>query len=1079
MKNILTIAIFMGLNFALQAQTIQSNGTGGGDWNSAATWAGGVIPNAGNTTSIVIRSNDVVTVPNGFTVQVDQTSVQANATLIIASGGVVEVLATTGADLGLTASSILQVAGRLEVNQGATVNNSSATTTTFQNGGVYRHKYLDGGNILLATWQDGSTVEFTGYTAGTTSPGNLAQSFYNFVWNCTAMTGIRRIDALTTVRGDLTIESTGSTTLHFFSSTTNRTLNITGDLNINGTSLVSLSQTGTGNTINIGGSFNYNSSASAILTQTGTLTLNISGDINQPAGTLRFALYSGAATTVNLSGDVTASRSWTTLSGGVANINFTNSATHFFTSSNAQTGIINCTVLTGNTLDMGTSYISGSGTFTVQSGATLRVGAYTGNGTDGNGAIQSNTSQGNIRNTPSKRTFAGGCTIIYNATDGNQAIGTGHPNSTAIDFEIDNPNTVTVLKNLSAGTITLTQGTLSTGVFNITLRDWVGNGGDHLPGTGTVFFGGASSISGTGPNTFGNLTVNNTATLELPADEVEIRGNLSVVSGGIMNTNDGTLAFTGGNNQTVTVSGNTIDHVSINKSAGTVSLLDAFSLHGVLTIETATTLVSNNNLTVISTDDIPAVDGAIGVLATGASITGNVTVQRYFSAADNYNRYIAAPISNATVAQLQAAFSVTGDFTGTSYPCNGCTNNGASLKYYREYITGAFSKGYQGYPAAGGSNTEVLTPGQGYEIYMWDGVAPSTINFVGTINTGSIALGNSLGHTPSAPVQPSADGWNLVGNPYPSAIQWSNGAGWSKSNIDPTVWVWDVVGRVWHSYNANTSAGDLTNGVIATGQGFWVYAPTPGAASLSINEQAKSSAGAGAYYRKASYPLAKVKLKVNGVSDESYIIQSELATEAYDESLEAYKLQLGMERVSISILDDKLNKFGHYGVAQNFSANLPLALYGEEAGNYEIVIEPGNIQGLTGYYLVDAQDNKTIAIDGSTSYTFSSTGALASTDRFYLTKTLPSVTQVVAETVALTCYPNPIGNDDLKIVVSTGNVRNMRLLDQMGKVVTDISYVSEEGSTFAQVNMGSNKVGVYFIRVLTDRGVLTKKVIKN
>ena len=43
------------------AAAITSNGTGGGNWNSASTWAGGIVPGNGDT--VTIANGDTVTIP--------------------------------------------------------------------------------------------------------------------------------------------------------------------------------------------------------------------------------------------------------------------------------------------------------------------------------------------------------------------------------------------------------------------------------------------------------------------------------------------------------------------------------------------------------------------------------------------------------------------------------------------------------------------------------------------------------------------------------------------------------------------------------------------------------------------------------------------------------------------------------------------------------------------------------------------------------------------------------------------------------------------------------------------------------
>jgi hypothetical protein len=69
-------------------------------------------------------------------------------------------------------------------------------------------------------------------------------------------------------------------------------------------------------------------------------------------------------------------------------------------------------------------------------------------------------------------------------------------------------------------------------------------------------------------------------------------------------------------------------------------------------------------------------------------VTGNVTVQRYMSKeganSTRIYRYIASPVQDATVADIQLEIPVTGTFTGTSV-CSGC-GVAPSLFYYSEAV---------------------------------------------------------------------------------------------------------------------------------------------------------------------------------------------------------------------------------------------------------------------------------------------------------------------------------------------------------------------------------------------------------
>jgi hypothetical protein len=86
-------------------------------------------------------------------------------------------------------------------------------------------------------------------------------------------------------------------------------------------------------------------------------------------------------------------------------------------------------------------------------------------------------------------------------------------------------------------------------------------------------------------------------------------------------------------------------------------------------------------------------------------------------------------------------------------------------------------------------------------------------------------------------------GWNFMGNPYPSAINWNTASAYTRNmlanagNSEYAYWVWNPVVGNYGTYISNASSG--TNGVsnfIASTQGYWVKAISSG--SYSINNTA-------------------------------------------------------------------------------------------------------------------------------------------------------------------------------------------------------------------------------------------------
>src|SRR6478609_4072431 len=75
-----------------------------------------------------------------------------------------------------------------------------------------------------------------------------------------------------------------------------------------------------------------------------------------------------------------------------------------------------------------------------------------------------------------------------------------------------------------------------------------------------------------------------------------------------------------------------------------------------------------------------------------------------------------------------------------------------------------------------------------------------TLEMWGTINTGNVVL--PVTYTTSTGL--ADDGWNLVGNPYPSAFDWPsfyNSTSGVKQNLDPTIWIYNPRWNAYVSYN--------------------------------------------------------------------------------------------------------------------------------------------------------------------------------------------------------------------------------------------------------------------------------------
>ncbi len=310
--------------------TILSNGTGGGDWSLSSTWQGGIVPTG--IDSAVVRGTDSVYV----SVDVACAGLSGGSTAKLA---LYDTLTVGNATLrGLV---VVQANGRLTVSG----------TATFENGSTYQHA-RDGGTIPTAAWNAGSTCSMTGITGGV--PGNSNQNFYHFIWNCPGQTAnLNTAWSGNTIGGNITCINSAGSRFQF----TNNTA-YAAPITINGDVIV------------IGGGLTPTGSSGAA-----SYVVNTLGNVIVTGGNLGVSRGSGGIVTWNLFGNVSISNATLQTSNTASKYVFAGSGTHTVALSNVTyTSQNNFEVSGSSTVDMGTSVLRGSGSFTMNPGATLRSG---------------------------------------------------------------------------------------------------------------------------------------------------------------------------------------------------------------------------------------------------------------------------------------------------------------------------------------------------------------------------------------------------------------------------------------------------------------------------------------------------------------------------------------------------------------------------------------------------------------------------------------------------------------------------------------------------------------------------------
>jgi hypothetical protein len=418
---------------------------------------------------------------------------------------------------------------------------------------------------------------------------------------------------------------------------------------------------------------------------------------------------------------------------------------------------------------------------------------------------------------------------------------------------------------------------------------------------------------------------------------------------------------------------------------------NGLQVRGVVT-PTAGTLATGGNLTLIS----DATNTARIAAGTGSYISGDVTAQRFIPSVARRWRFLGSPVSGRTLADWRNEIYITGT-GGASNGFDVTAGNVGSVFTYNESVAGDLNQGF-----TGATNiTNSIAVGTGYRVFVrGDRSDPNrlsgtnttqnavTLDLVGPVNTGNITM--PVTYTNQSGL--ANDGWNLVGNPYPSDYNWNAyyDAASNYSNIDPTIYIYDPLANGYVSYNAvsNTGTGTLSSGIIPQGSAFWVKA-NASSPSMTFVETYKTNTGAGMIFKaeNTTFRLRLIRDSLN--SDElciKYISGSTTNYDAYDirklpgaVNVSAYGSDSVLLAASIRPIPTQ-NDTIYLRIAVGTSASMS-GTYTLEFNNTDQI----NLQDQL--WLVDTYTGTIVDMQTAPSYTFSITTSIPASQgsgRFYI-----------------------------------------------------------------------------------------------
>lgn len=939
--------------------------TGPGNFSDPTKWNGSILPSAGDD----LRINGSCTFDNAANNFV-------YATLIVGSG-------TSG-------SLIWPSGGTNTLNVTAVSSNVNGSSINMNNGGTLQIRTSWATANLTFTAGSG-TIHWNVTSGNSTLPAGI--SAYN---NLITSTGnaIVSLGAATTVNNNITI-NTGTFRTGGVNLTCKNTFYINGTLNDNNTG-------GTNNfkhlTINAGG----------IINNTVNETYNISGNFTMFGGTINgngTGTYNITGNLLILSGTNNLGEAKIVVAGttsvsAVLNANSTVGSKTLNDFIVTSSGTFNCTVnekwrFNGNVqvdgvFNAALALYTFAGINKTISGTAAIVfddikctGSYTNNANvkittslTGNGTwTQGATGVLNLAITDANFTVSTfnasvtGNTVNYLHATSNQKIRTPNDGSYGNLGAMGGAIKTLTTNLIAKGNITISSSLdVTNNNFNITLGGNWTNTGSFLMGTGTssvTFNGtGTQTISKTGGETFSFLvfsgagtktflspvTVNKSLFINTGApvdvgtgnNQITVKGDFS--NSGTFNSRQGLVLLNGTAAQSITGTSVTDFYdLTLNNTAG-ASITNAENLIGTLTLNNGTFNTNAKVFTMISTASNTA---RIAQITGSGNISGNVTVQRFAPGGSTGWTLLGAPITSAlTFADWDDDIYIS---------CPTCPDGSAagflSIYTYDETVTGLYDNPAAYVPLSG--ITDPIKPNTGYWVYLGTGSVTTTnitMDVTGTV--GKFATSIPLKYTNTG--VPANDGWNLITNPYPSAISWNAFKG-TAANLDNAIYAYNPdlnAGAGSHAtYVNNISSPAVGSGgigdAIPMGQGFYVHVTGP---STITAQESNKVAGNPTFLKTNSntaaasaVPLLRLHLKnTMGHDDETVLYLQSGANDTFDNSYDAFKMRGQDPYAPVLALEKGSDLFQINGVAPisgNFS--MPLKALTGYSGTY--TISPENI----------------------------------------------------------------------------------------------------------------------------------------
>ncbi len=549
-----------------------------------------------------------------------------------------------------------------------------------------------------------------------------------------------------------------------------------------------------------------------------------------------------------------------------------------------------------------------------------------------------------------------------------------------------------------------------------------------------------------------NLFLSGSGTKTMPASSLSIYGDMTIAA--TFSANGGTVVMNGPDEQTISgTTALTFNHLSISNVYGAVFNVNT-NVNGNLTVVDGSMIINPaKNLTVNGTTTLGSgeslvlksnASGSASFIDNGISGSGTATVQRYLTNSGSESEWhmVSSPITAG-----QSGIFLTEYLMQYNEPL-----------YKYEFII---------------PTDILLDPMKGFAVWVNN---TSTKLFTGSLNTGNQNI--NVTRTWNAGSS-DYNGWNLLGNPYPSGLDASQLA---YTGAESATWFWDLSGsgnyKVWVS-----GGGGTHSQYIPPMQGFFVHcnsgtnpSPQQNSGSVGFTNAARTHTLSEPFWKEAELIPDLLRIKatgtVNQYSDELSIYFNPERNGYYEPGYDALKFHGNADAPQIytKIRDTMVTVNALSFTEMNFT--VPMGFYVSIPGDYLLnASEAGSFPDNISINLEDLKLNTTQNLRMYPEYSFTY-DTIDNPDRFLLHFYNPSFkVNELNNSGAVQIYSY---NDCIYIQSKDGEPLKgeVYIYDILGKEMMKVKVNSDRIITLRP----SVSKGNYIVKMISTNGVFTRKV---